>query len=216
VRRPLPAVAALLLFAGAASPRAQEYLAPADTTADATPPAWTGYATAYAYFVENDDDFVTAVVWADHGPLHQEARYNYEDLRTASLWVGMNLDGGESLAWELTVMAGGVFGSTDGIAPGYRGALYWKAFDFSSEGEYLFDSADRAEDFFYSWSELGWSKDWFRGGVALQRTRVYQGTTYFQRGVLAGGSWSGVDAAVYFFEPGSSDAAVLLLAGFGF
>jgi len=202
-----PLISAALLLADPGSAAAS-----ADTVA--TTPAWSGYATAYAYFVENDDDFVTAVAWADHGPLHQEARYNYEDLRTGSLWLGVNLDGGDSLSWELTLMAGGVFGSTDGIAPGYRGALFWMAFDFSSEGVYLFDFADKADDFFYSWSELGWSKGWFRGGIAVQRTKVYQTDSDVQRGVLAGGSWSRVDAAIYWFEPGSDHTAVMLLAGF--
>ena len=179
-------------------------------------PVWSGYATTYLYFVRNDDNFVTPVLWVDRGQLHVEARYNYEDFDTGSLWGGINLSGGRTLSWEITLMAGGAFGSTDGILPGYRGALYWRAFDFSSEGEYLFDLGDQADDFFYSWSELCGSLEWFRGGLAVQRTKVYHSDSEFQRGVLAGGTWSGFDAAIYWFEPGSNAAAVMILAGIAF
>jgi hypothetical protein len=209
IQAPLLALALMLADPGSAA-------APADTLADAGTPAWSGYASAYAYFVRNGDDFVTAVAWADRGILHQEARYNYEDFDTGSLWVGVNLDGDGGISWEVTLMVGAAFGSTDGIVPGYRGALSWRAFDFSSEGEYLFDLGDKTDDFFYSWSELGWSRAWFRGGIAAQRTRVYQTDAEVQRGVLAGGSWHRVDAAIYWFEPGSGDAAVMLLAGLAF
>ncbi len=188
----------------------------ADSTIATDPPAWSGYATAYVYFVRNDDNFVTPVFWADQGRLHLEARYNYEDFDTGSLWAGINLDGGGTLSWEVTLMAGGAFGNTDGVVPGYRGALYWRAFDFSSEGEYLFDLGDQADDFFYSWSELCGSLEWFRGGFVVQRTRVYQSDSEVQRGVLAGGTWSGFDAAIYWFEPGSDDTAVMILAGIAF
>ena len=65
-------------------------------------------------------------VTADRGRLHLEARYNYEDLDTGSVWAGYNLKGGGDLAWELTPMVGGIFGATRGVAPGYRGSLGWK------------------------------------------------------------------------------------------
>ena len=50
--------------------------------------------------------------------LHLETRYNNEDLRTGSLWVGYNFAWGEKWQFEVTPMIGGVFGRTNGIAPG--------------------------------------------------------------------------------------------------
>jgi hypothetical protein len=200
---------ALLLPAGPA--RAQ----PAAGTTTPTP-AWELYAAGYGYIVLEDDDFVTLSFTADRGRLHLEARYNYEDLDTGSLWAGFNLAGGGDVSYELTAMLGAAFGATDGVLPGYRGALCWKAFDLSSEGEYLFDSDDRAQDFFYSWSELGWSRAQLRVGLAAQRTRVYRTDADIAPGLFAGVSISGRDAAVYVFEPGSDAAAIMLLAGISF
>jgi hypothetical protein len=212
-QRSLP-LAVALLAAATATARAQSVAAP-DTLSGAGP-SWSYYATAYVYIIRNEDDLATGVVWADRGRLHLEARYNYEDLDTGSLWAGFNLDGGGTVSWELTLMAGAAFGATDGIAPGYRGVLYWKAFDLWSEGEYLFDSGDRADNFSYTWTELAWSRAWFRTGVAVQRTRVYQTDAEVERGGFAGGTWSAMEASVYLFEPGSDKAAVMLLAGVSF
>ena len=51
-------------------------------------------------------------------------------------------------------MLGGVFGNTTGIAPGYKGSLSWWKLELYSEGEYVFDTGDSSESFFYNWSEL--------------------------------------------------------------
>ena len=57
-------------------------------------------------------------VAADHEWLHLETRYNYEDLRTGSIWFRHNFSVGKQLVLNLTPMVGGVSGRTSGIAPG--------------------------------------------------------------------------------------------------
>ena len=78
---------------------------------------WALGATAYMYFVPSDTDYAQPTATADHGALHLEARYNYEELLTGSAWVGYNWSGGDELWWALTPMIGGVFGRINGIAP---------------------------------------------------------------------------------------------------
>src|SRR5262245_19504180 len=95
-------------------------------TPDEEDEGWMFSASAYTYFVPHDDDYIQPTFTVDHDWLHLEARYNYEDLDTASLWGGYNLSGGEEIAWEITPMLGVVFGDTDGLAPGYKGSLGWK------------------------------------------------------------------------------------------
>ena len=117
--------------------------------------------------------YVQPTVTADRDWLHLEARYNYEALDTGSAWVGYNFSGGEKLAWEFTPMLGGVFGDTTGIAPGYKGSLGWWKLELYSEGEYVFDTGDSSDSFFYNWSELTLAPvDWFRFGLVTQRTRA--------------------------------------------
>ncbi|HYQ26586.1 MAG TPA: hypothetical protein VER04_05180 [Polyangiaceae bacterium] len=161
----------------------------------------SGSASVYTYFLPDHHDYVQPTLSVDHEAVHLEARYNYEDLATGSVWAGYTFSGGERWRWELTPMLGGVFGSSNGVAPGYRAALgFWKL-ELDSEGEYLFDLADGSNHFFYSWSELGLSPvEWFRCGVVLQRTRVFQSERELARGVLVGFSNQLSSVTAYVFN----------------
>ena len=133
-------------------------LAPATTVASPTPAVakaeaektWSLSASAYTYIVPDSRDYVQPTFSADRGWLHLEARYNYEALDTGSAWLGYNFSGGETLAWEVTPMLGGVFGDTAGIAPGYEASLSLWKLELYSEGEYLFDTGNSADSFFYN------------------------------------------------------------------
>lgn len=174
---------------------------PASATEAAT--AWGFSASVFTYVVPDSREYVQPTLAADYGRLHLEARYNYEDLDTGSLWVGYNFSGGgETFPWEFTPLLGGVFGNTDGIAPGYQGSIGWWKLELYSEGEYVFDTGDSSESYFYNWSELSLAPvDWFRFGLVTQRTRAYDQERDIQRGVLAGFSWRRLDFTTYVFNP---------------
>ena len=174
-------------------------------------PKWEFTASAMAYFVPEDADYVSPAFKADRDWLHLETRYNYEGKNTASAWIGYRFSAGETLEFEAIPMLGGVFGDTDGVAPGLELSLTYKKFDFYSEAEYLFSAGDTEEDFFYAWSELGYSPvDWLRVGLAGQRTRVYQTELEIQRGFLVGLSAKHVDFTTYVFNLGWEDPTVVL------
>ncbi len=178
--------------------------------------AWSFSVSASAYFVPDDSDYVQPTFTADRGWLHLEARYNYESLETGSAWIGYNFSG-ETLAWELTPILGGVFGETTGIAPGYKGSLTWKTLEFYSEGEYVFDTGDSSDSFFYNWSELTLAPvEWFRFGLVTQRTRVYKTDREIQRGVLAGFSFKNVSLTGHVFNPDDSKPTVVIAAALTF
>lgn len=180
--------------------------------AEADEKAWSFSASASVYFVRDDDDYIQPTFTADRDWLHLEARYQYEDLDTGSAWIGYNFSGGERLAWEFTPMLGGVFGDTKGIAPGYSGSLSWWKLELYSEGEYVFDSDSSAESFFYNWSELTLAPvDWFRFGMATQRTRVHSSSRDIQRGVMVGFTYEKADLSAYLFDP-DDDKPMFVLA----
>src|SRR5258707_247180 len=54
-------------------------------------PSWEFALTAYPTFPRGGDDYVTAIAAADRGPLHFEARYNYESIGARSAFVGWTL-----------------------------------------------------------------------------------------------------------------------------
>jgi hypothetical protein len=190
---------------------------PQDGDDDADANRWSFAAGVYGYLVPDDQSYFSPTFRADHKRLHLEARYNYEDRRTGSLWAGYNLSFGDKLLFEVTPMVGGIFGNTTGIAPGYELSLtYWKIALYS-EGEFVFDTKDQSANFFYSWNELTYAPtDWLRAGLASQRTRAYHTPLDVQRGVLIGFSHNKVDFTTYVFNAGWTDPTVVLALGFKF
>lgn len=164
---------------------------------------WTIGATAYAYFVPDEPDFVMAVAPADVRLLHVEARYNYEALRSGSAFVGLNARWGDRLHIVFTPMFGGVAGDLDGLVPALRLTLTWWKLDLSSESEIVVSLDDSASSFFYNWSELGVSPwPWLRTGAALQRMHVVQTPLAVQRGVFVSGTFRFVTIVLYEFNLG--------------
>jgi hypothetical protein len=151
------------------------------------PDRWHVGATAYGYAVPAQQDFVLVVAPLDIRRLHLEGRYNYEGLRTGSIFLGVNAGVGDEPRLDATGMLGAVVGELDGVAPAVRITLTWWRLDLSTENEYVIDVHDRSDDFFYSWSELGFSpRSWLRVGVVAQRTQIIDSPLDIQRGLLAG------------------------------
>ena len=191
---------AVVVSSANAGPEETKNVTP-EVSKEADEKAWSFSVSATTYVVPDFQEYVQPTFTADRGWLHLETRYNYENLETGSLWLGYNFAGGEKLEWEFTPMLGGVFGDTTGIAAGYKLSLsYWKL-EFSSEGEFVFDTRDREGSFFYNWSELSIAPvDWFRFGLVGQRTRAYQSAVDIQRGLLVGFSHKQVDFTTYVFN----------------
>jgi len=191
--------------------------APAAVVAETNGPPWSFSASVFTYLAGDDANYAQPTITADRGWLHLEARYNYEGLETGSAWVGYNLSGGDKLAWQITPMVGGVFGDVTGVAPGYSGSLSWWKLELYSEGEYVFDTRDSSESFFYNWSELSLAPvDWFRFGFVTQRTKVYRTERDVQRGMLAGFSYKRFDLTTYIFNPDDSRPTVVVAAAVSF
>jgi hypothetical protein len=188
-----------------------------DSSRDAAGPKWSFSAYAYTYVVPHSQVFVNPNFTADRGRFHFEARYNYEAQQAGSLWTGFTLKTGDKLVLEVTPMLGCVFGKLNGVAPGYNLALDYGRFSLSSQGEYVFDFADRSGNFFYTWSELAYSPvEWFRAGMAVQRTKAYKSEFDIQRGLFAGLSRGKVDITTYVFNFGWTEPTVVVALGLNF
>ena len=190
--------------------------------ASAAPPEtagrqWSFSFTADGYVVPQDQSYISPTFTADHQWLHLEARYNYEDLETGSLWVGYNFSAGHKLMLNVTPMIGGVFGKTTGVAPGDEVSLSFKKLELSSQGEFVFDTKDSSGSFFYAWSQVTYSPlDWFNIGLAAQRTKAYHTQFDVQRGLLVGFSHKKVHFTTYVFNLGWTKPTVVFEMGVGF
>ena len=183
------------------------------TEAAAEEAGWEFSLSAYTYIVPDDRDYVQPTFRADRDWLHLEARYNYEDLDTVSFWLGYNLSYSGDFSLDFTPMLGGVFGDTDGIAPGYELTLTWKKLQLYSEAEYVIDCNDTSDSFLYTWTELTYSfTDWFRAGGVIQRTKAYDTDFDIQRGFMAGLTYEDFDFSFYLLNPDDDPIVVVGIA----
>lgn len=178
--------------------------------------------TEWNFGVETDlyftDPFVFLPIFiADKGNLHLEARYNYEDLKTASAWVGYNIFGGDELEYFITPMVGGAFGNTNGIAPGLEFTFSISGFELYSESEYLFDVESKENNFFYNWTDLSYSPlDWLWFGISGQLTKVYETELETDRGLMLGVAYQNFEFTGYYFNAFTDDDFFMLSIATGF
>jgi hypothetical protein len=180
----------------------------------AAKPSWEFAITAYPTVVRGGENYTSAIAVADRGPLHLEARYNYESVGARSAFVGWTFAGGEEITWELTPLLGGAWGSTQAFVPALEASVAWKQFDFYIEAEYVSDSHRRSDSYFYAWSEVGFRPvEWLRLGIAGQRTTTYSNERDIQRGPFAQVTWGPVTIGGYWFNPGSSTQVFVGMLG---
>jgi len=181
------------------------------------PVPWKVALTVSGYLLPDQSDYIDPVLTADHRWLHLEARYNYENLRTGSLWAGYNFHAGNELALAITPMVGGIFGRTAGIAPGFEASLSYKRFELSISNEYVFDLRNKSGNFYYSWPQLTYSvTNWFVVGLVAQHTKPFQTKLDTQRGFLVGFSHKRASFTAYIFNVGWTDPSTVLEFGWNF
>jgi hypothetical protein len=177
-------------------------------------PSWEFAITGYPTVVRGGENYTSAIAVADRGPLHLEARYNYESVGARSAFVGWTFSGGEAITWELTPLLGGAWGTTQAFVPALEASVAWKQFDFYIEAEYVSDSHQKTDSYFYAWSELGFRPvEWLRLGIAGQRTTTYSNDRDIQRGPFAQVTWGPVTIGGYWFNPGANDQVFVGMIG---
>jgi hypothetical protein len=175
--------------------------------------AWNFSTSLSAYYFPPDETFILPILYADRGPLHLEARYNYEARETGSLFVGRKFtwESGE-VEGEVTPMVGLALGDVDGVAPGVELDLLLDPVEFYTEGEFMMDFGEGASSFFYFWSELTVAPtQWLNAGLVSQRTRTLETPLDIQRGFLVGGSYSDIGLTFYMFNPDENPYYVFTL-----
>jgi hypothetical protein len=212
----LTVFAVAVLLTGPMSGQEAPGSAPAKSPSPVTNP-WTFNLTIDGFIIPDGISYVNPVLSADRSWLHLEARYNSENLRTGSVWVGYNFAAGKKLVLNVTPMIGGVFGRTTGIAPGCEASLTYKKVQLSITNEYVFDTTDKSGNFYNTWPQLTYSPlDWLQVGLVAQRTRAFQTSLDVQRGFLVGVTHKDWDSTVYVFNAGFTGPTVVLEVGWNF
>lgn len=205
-----PARLPLLLFALVAAPGSAVAQEPGPTAgAESAPepaPAWSTSLELYAFDPPDEDAYLSPIARIGLGGWRFEARWQYEDLDTGSLFAGHAFSWGDEIFLELVPLIGIVAGDTDGIAPALEAELVWGAFSLYSESEWVIDLDDRDDSFAASWNELALSPaEWISFGIVGSRTRAREQDLEVDRGLLLGLSAGALSFTVYWFNPDRDD-----------
>ena len=147
--------------------------------------------------------------------VYAETRYNYEDIKTFSVLAGYSF-GNEDKAfqWELVPMAGFCVGNTNAFLPALETNFIYKKLTLYSENEYAIDMNSKADNFFYSWSELTYKiTDWLQPGTVAQRTRLYQTGREIDRGFMVVSEFlPKASFTAYLFDPFDKSSIFFVLS----
>ena len=113
--------------------------------------------------------------WIYFGDFYLEARYNYEDHKTLSLYFGRAFSFDKKAEIEITPMIVAVVGKTNGISPGFNFEINYKRFSSFTQCQYTIDLKTSNISYFWDWTGFNilFSKHFGLGGAA----QVYQPNT---------------------------------------
>lgn len=141
---------------------------------------------------------------------YTELRYNYEDVKTVSLFAGKTFTLGKEKQYEITPLAGLSAGNFNGVSAGLNFDGDINPLFFSAQSQYSKATRTGNESFFFNWSELGYNfSDRFFGGLAVQLT-MQEELNDVQPGLFVGISFRNISLPVYVFSPFSSGKYFIL------
>lgn len=93
-------------------------------------------------------------VWVYMHKYYFEARYNYDDQHTFSLYFGRAFSLSKKATAEMTPMIGGVVGRTKGISPALNFYYEYQKFSSTTQSQYTIVMPDGNRSFFYDWTNF--------------------------------------------------------------
>ena len=156
----------------------------------------------YGNIVPEEPFSLTPIVYFNNDVFYAEARYNYEELHTASLYVGKYFSKAGKLSIDIAPLLGVVAGELNAGSVGASLELRWGRWLWSMIPQYTFSWKDKSENFFYSWSELTFAvSEWFYLGPAAQRTKFFETPFEADSGLTLGFNLKQWSMPLYAFNP---------------
>jgi hypothetical protein len=161
----------------------------------------------YSYMGTGQANTLVPVVhYQSNNKWYAEARYNYDDLETFSLYAGKTFSKENNFSYSLTPMIGGMAGKLKGGSLGLNTEFSFKKFNFCSQSQYSVSAESQNNNFFFSWAELYYVPlDWIYTGLTVQHTRLYKTDAVIEPGLLVGFSIKRWNFPIYTFRPFSGE-----------
>lgn len=133
---------------------------------------------------------------------YTEMRYNYEDIKTGSVYLGKNFNKTGAINYSVTPMLGIVFGKYNGGSLAMNIDVENEKAFLSAQTQYTVSSNEIESNFFFNWTELAYQPlKWFYSGVTMQQTKIYNASFKSEYGVLIGFLIKKITIPVYMFNP---------------
>lgn len=162
------------------------------------------FLSGYFNYLNDGTAYGMGIAGAYYRNLYVEARYNYEDLQTFSLFTGYSFSNDQhALSWELIPMVGLAFGNTNAVLPGLEASLGYKKLSFNTQSEYAISFSGKEDNFFYTWSEFTYTiVPWLDPGIVVQRSKLYKTGREIDRGFMVNSNFlSRATLSGYLFDP---------------
>lgn len=165
----------------------------------------------YTYYATGLGLYMIPVAAVDVNNWHFEARYNYEDVRTVSVWAGPTFEWSGDVPGYVAPLGGLVVGNTTGVALGLETETTFDVFSLYAEAEYVVVPSDRTSDYFYLWADLTatlWEQ--VLVGLTVQRLREVHQDVVISPGAFAGATIGIVTPKLYAFGVASDEPYFML------
>jgi hypothetical protein len=150
-------------------------------------------------------NFTTSKNW------YGEARYNFDELNTFSLYAGKKFSGNGNLSWEATPLIGGLIGQMNGGSVGIHFGMDFRKLFFASQSQYSFSVENNIDRYFYNWSEVGYNAtSWLYAGLAVQQTNIYRTIGKLEPGCMIGFSVKNWTIPIYAFNAANDERYFVL------
>jgi hypothetical protein len=150
-------------------------------------------------------NFTTSDNW------YGEARYNFDELNTFSLYAGRKFSGKGNFSWQATPLIGGLMGQMNGGSVGVNFGMDYRRLFFASQSQYSFSVENNTNRYFYNWSELGYNAtSWLYAGLAMQQTNIYGAVGRLEPGCMIGFSIRNWTIPLYAFNASDQERYFVL------
>ena len=162
------------------------------------------FLSGYVNFLNDGSTYGMGISGGYYKNIYAEARYNYEDLQTFSLFAGYAFSNDEhQVKWEIIPMVGIAVGQTNAILPAMEASAGYKKINFNSQLEYAVSLESKKSNYWYAWSELTYAlASWLEPGIVIQRSKLYKTGRQIDRGLMLNSNClPHTTASVYLFDP---------------
>lgn len=154
---------------------------------------------------------VPVVYFQSSNNWYAEGRYNYEALKTLSVYAGKVFEKEATVSYSVSPIIGAVLGQFNGGSVGANGELNYHRLFFSSQLQYTFSAKHHTENFLYSWSDLSYQiLNNIYTGISVQQTNLYKLPSRLEEGFFIKALFNKWTMPLYFFNPASKQRYFVL------